>query len=189
MSRVGSDGRLRGLTSYDEVLAGAGALALLRQGELVLDSGVVAALRPPYEEQGRRLFVPAQLDEYHYDGVPVVLASPHDDCLYVSAPRGELWRPDPHGVWRRITGRLPAASAAAFHPSQPFLACAGVTVRNAGLRTDGTVELWSTNGTPSRIRTLYGHMDKVTSMSFSSDGSFFATASTDGTVRLWDGVS
>lgn len=57
-----------------------------------------------------------------------------------------------------------------------------------GLRTDGTVELWSTNETPSRIKTLYGHMDKITSMSFSADGSLLATASTDGTVRLWDGV-
>ncbi|WP_406448671.1 hypothetical protein OH768_00010 [Streptomyces sp. NBC_01622] len=189
VARVGADSRLHGLTSHDEVLEGACALAILRQGELVLDgNNVAAALRPPYKKHGRKLFVPELLDKYHYDGLPVVLASPHDDCLYVSAPRGELWRPNPNGVWHRTTGRLPAASAAAFHPNQPILACAGVTVKYEGLRTDGTVELWSTNETLSRIRTLYGHMDRVTSMSFSSDGQLLATASTDGTVRLWDSV-
>lgn len=190
VSRVGADNRLHGLTKHDEELEGPSALALLRQGDLMLDGDwVIATLRPPYEKGRRALFRATDLDSYNIgEDLPVVLASSHDDCLYVSAPRGELWRPTLHGVWHRTTERLPAASAAAFHPHQPVLACASVTVRDADLRAHGTVELWSTHGTPSHIKTLYGHMDKVTSMSFSSDGSFLATASTDGTVRLWDGV-
>lgn len=39
------------------------------------------------------------------------------------------------------------------------------------------------------IRTLTGHTDRVTSVTYSADGRWLATASWDGTLRLWDTAS
>jgi WD40 repeat protein len=61
-------------------------------------------------------------------------------------------------------------------------------------RMDGSVELWDTRLlSPPRLEiedgrhqlTLKGHLDRVASMSFSSDGRTLATGSWDTTVRLW----
>jgi WD40 repeat protein len=186
VSRVGADGRLGGLILRTDNQSGLdGSLAFLRQGELVVYGLYVVAVPAPYEKKnGRELFAPARYDGDDTDYSPGVLASPHDDCVYVTGPRSELWRRGDRG-WYRAAGRLSGSSAAAFHPGWPFLAFAGLTERADGFQTDGTVEVWSTNRTPSRIRTLHGHMDEVLSMSFSSDGRLLATASADQTVRLW----
>ncbi|MGW1216603.1 hypothetical protein ACWD5F_43920 [Streptomyces sp. NPDC002499] len=192
VSRVGSDGRPHALTIRDVQEEAGSALAFLCHGELVVSGAHVVALRSPYEGmEPHRLFVPPRYDlnGAYINGLsPGLVASPHDDCLYVSGFRGEMWRPDPQGNWYLTAGELPASSAAIFHPNQPVLAVAVISADPEGLRTAGTVELWSTNSTPQRIKTLHGHMEKITSMSYSSDGTLLATASTDGTVRLWDGL-
>jgi energy-coupling factor transporter ATP-binding protein EcfA2 len=48
----------------------------------------------------------------------------------------------------------------------------------------GTVYIWNA-GTGNQIAVLRGHTAKITGIDFSSDGSLMATASYDGTVRLW----
>ncbi|MEM9163697.1 MAG: WD40 repeat domain-containing protein, partial [Cyanobacteria bacterium P01_F01_bin.4] len=63
----------------------------------------------------------------------------------------------------------------AINPTQPKLIASG--------GADGKINLWDMEGT--WIRTLEGHTDEVTRVSFSKDGLFLASASRDGSIRLW----
>jgi WD40 repeat protein len=75
-----------------------------------------------------------------------------------------------------------------------------LTLRNAGARVafspDGqrfasargrTVKLWDAR-TGEEILTLSGHKGWVTGLAFSGDGHRLATASEDGTLKIWDGA-
>jgi Tol biopolymer transport system component len=46
------------------------------------------------------------------------------------------------------------------------------------------VEIWQVND-GTLVQTLLGHTDRVNSIAFSLDGQYLASASTDGTIRLW----
>ncbi len=50
--------------------------------------------------------------------------------------------------------------------------------------TEKEVVIWSTNG--NKINNFVGHNSIVSGFNFTSDSKFFATASTDSTVRIWD---
>src|SRR5262249_42015837 len=53
---------------------------------------------------------------------------------------------------------------------------------------DGTVKLWEPQ--PNRVRTTFtAHKGPIWSIAFSHDGKLLATASDDGTARLWDAVT
>ncbi|WP_200300770.1 WD40 repeat domain-containing protein [Streptomyces adelaidensis] len=62
----------------------------------------------------------------------------------------------------------------------------GINQAIGGERPDGIIELWRIDGVPSCWKTLRGHMGAVSSMSFNANGTKLASASHDGTVRLWD---
>lgn len=48
-----------------------------------------------------------------------------------------------------------------------------------------TVEVWDVES-KSQIMTLSGHKDAITSIAFTADGRFIATASADGTAKVWE---
>ena len=48
---------------------------------------------------------------------------------------------------------------------------------------DGTINLWEPSG--KWLKTLKGHTDAITQVSFSADGRFLASSSQDSTIRLW----
>ncbi|CDJ57716.1 WD-40 repeat protein, putative [Eimeria maxima] len=50
---------------------------------------------------------------------------------------------------------------------------------------DGSVYIWDMKAQQQRAA-LQGHQDRITELTFSENGYYLATASADGTVRLWD---
>ncbi len=59
--------------------------------------------------------------------------------------------------------------------------------RAVSAQREGTAVVWDLKkGT--KLQTLKGHMDWVTSVRYSPDGKLVATSSTDQTVRVWDAV-
>jgi WD40 repeat protein len=90
-----------------------------------------------------------------------------------------LWHLASMTLVRRITGQTGGAMGLAFSPDGRLLVAGSY-----GLYGDDAVYLWFTeNGTLAQ--TLTGHSDSVLRVKFSPDGQFFATASLDTSVHIW----
>lgn len=89
----------------------------------------------------------------------------------------QLWRRSNGTIQRLVTlkGHTANITALSFSPD-------GIL---ASASADKTIKLWNvTNG--SRIRTLTGHGDRVTTLSFRNDGKILASGSADHTIKLWN---
>ncbi|CCG82860.1 Ribosome biogenesis protein Sqt1 [Taphrina deformans PYCC 5710] len=79
-------------------------------------------------------------------------------------------------------------SVQGFFEHTDSIYCIAISPSNSDLCATGggddTAYLWSiTSG--ERLSTLSGHSDSITSIEFSFDGQLLATASMDGTIRIW----
>jgi WD40 repeat protein len=74
-------------------------------------------------------------------------------------------QPDPTGCIHRVV----------FHPKDSRVL--------AWTSTAGTVKVW--DSATREIRPFYGHSGSVESVAFSADGQWMASASLDGTVKIW----
>jgi WD40 repeat protein len=89
-----------------------------------------------------------------------------------------LWNSAWNQVWSTASAHSSNITSVAFSPD-------GAALVSASL--DGTLRLWSTNGTS--LRTFTGHASGVTAVAFSPDGAKLASGSLDGSIKLWDRVA
>ncbi|WP_329258124.1 hypothetical protein OG223_36685 [Streptomyces sp. NBC_01478] len=161
-------------------------MAFLRDGSLALMGDAGGTCRYPSPESKQpKLDLPSTnvwRSGRTYDiGEPrALLASPNGDSLaFFGRGRGEL-RPHRGNGWDRHSYSLgDSVRTGAFHPKRALLAVADMY--------GGDVQLWQTDlRKPVRVGRLTGHHDSVLALDFSPDRERLATASADGTVRIWD---
>ena len=85
------------------------------------------------------------------------------------------------GDWRgEVSGHTHTVYSLAFKPNSYLLA-------SGSSSPDHTIRIWDVGNSNRRlVRTLRGHTRGVTSVAWSPDGRTLASASGDGTVRLWN---
>lgn len=171
---------------YDANLAG---MAFLRDDSLVLmgDAGgmwhyPLPDFGHPENDASRLHLIPDSIFDSAYG--TVLCASRYDDSLAAFGPKGAQLHLRQQTGWVSFPYILgEAVRTGAFHPKRPLLAVAS--------KYGGDVQLWYLDETPEprKGRNLRGHNDSVLSLDFSSDGHWLATASADGTLRIWDATT
>jgi WD40 repeat protein len=82
----------------------------------------------------------------------------------------------PLGLRKTASGASPSAIAVTVTSDGPTAAIG---------RRDGTVDLWRLDGREATVQ-LAGHSGQILSAAFDASGAWLATASSDGTIRVWD---
>jgi WD40 repeat protein len=116
--------------------------------------------------------------EGHTGGVHRAAFSP-DGRLLAAAGMGRVIKIWDTRSWGELDERPDLTGcihSVVFHPNnRPVLAWGS---------TDGTIKLWD-SATRQIISILHGHASWVESVAFTPDGKWIASASLDGTVKLW----
>jgi len=115
----------------------------------------------------------------HPSGVQTTVFSPDGKKVLTGGEdaTAKLWDAETGKLIRTFRGNRWVVWAAAYSPD-------GKTVLTSG-SFEGTARLWDAS-TGELIRTFTGHRGPVDQVTYSPDGKKVATASHDGTVRLWD---
>ncbi len=112
----------------------------------------------------------------HTDYVYSVEFSPNGDLLATKSDDSTIRLWDPHTGQLLRTIHTNSGGGIAFSPDGKVLASGG--------GAEKVVNIWNPN-TGRHLRSFKAHHDNVGSVAFSPNGEFFASASTDGMIRLW----
>lgn len=162
------------LRSQDDSIGHVSSVAFSRDGKLLVSSASDRKLRlwnPLRRKQRPRFLEGTQIWANAVAfGPGSLLAAAGDNGLL------EIWdlSTDPA---RRAAVPAPMANSVAFSPAGRFIAVAGM---------HGHVELFDLHNLSAEPERLTGHTAEVTQLAFSPDTSRLASASGDGTVRLWE---
>ncbi len=157
-------------------------------GHVVVTRGRDGRVRVWHTKTGRlRYSLPSQTQQLHPTLLQPVLFSP-DGQLFVTPDQR-------HGIrlWRTGSGEPAltlarseqnttlAGSMMAFSPNGQVIA---IHAPSRDRRSPSSIEIWHTH-TGQLLNTLQGQPGLIQAMQFSPDGTLLATASSNGTTRLW----